>query len=153
MKMTNYDKDYLVVLLQQQRLLLPIDVVNMVISYAALQTVPDKELAFSGVLNFHGKGIGVYDLENLINTRMTTDITIDTPIILANVDGKEIGLIVQGVEDMQYLKAEQLQTPGDDMMPYVVGIYEDDNKTAWVLCLESLLNYPQNSQKKRGSNV
>ena len=144
MKMTKYDKDYLVVLLQKQRLLLPIDVVNMVIFYAALQTVPDKEPAFSGVLNFHGKAIGVYDLENLINTRMTTDVTIDTPIILANVDGKEIGLIVQRVEDMQHLKAEQLQTPGDDMMPYVVGIYEESNNTAWVLCLETLLNHQQN---------
>lgn len=134
---------YLLFYLEEQRVLLAIDSIKMVLPIAALQEVPDQSESFRGMLNFHGKGVPVYDLLQLTNIQKQINIHPDIPLVLGLSKNQEIGLLVSDVDDLIEIEASHLQTPSSDAMPYVKFIYETTDKNAWELDLNGLIDYHQ----------
>jgi len=146
------NQEYLILLLTGERVLLPISTVQLVLSLPMLQILPDQDPAFSGLLNYHGKGIAVYDLSQLINPSVSLKTTIDTPLILTHVSDFNMGILVTDVLGLATISSAVLQPPPSDAMSYVKALVENQNETAWVLDLEQLIIHHRLQLKHELSN-
>ena len=134
-------KHYINLLLEEQNVLLPIESMTMVLAFAALQKIPSSDIAFQGILNFHGKSLPVYDLLMLIDEKKQINITSDTQLLMSVVDSKEIGLIVSEAKELVAIETTSMQAPPLDAMPYVKFIYETQDTVAWGLDLVALTTF------------
>ncbi len=133
---------YVILSLHEQSVFLDISTVNMVLSLPALNKLPDQDPSFQGILNFHGRGIPIYDLLMLLDIgAKRLDIDVDTPVVLCHAEKKEIGLIVSKVHDLKSIDTGLLQPPPSDAMSYVKSIYEDTSGSAWVLDVTELVRH------------
>jgi chemotaxis signal transduction protein len=132
-------KQYLTLLLGKQHVFLPLHAINTVLAIPTLHKTPDCDVAFKGILNFHGKGLPVYDLLTLVCEKEEVAVDIDTPLLLVNANQHEIGLLVSEVGELITVDSTALQSPPADAMSYVKYLYETEQKCAWILDLDTLV--------------
>lgn len=136
-------KFYLELSINNQAVLLSLNQVEIVLPMAELQTVPDKNHLLQGVLNYHGTAIPVYDLAQLLELDKT-DTNINTPLLLVDVEGKQVGVFLKEVLDVLTIEENEIQTPSlANVKSFVSGIYETNEINAWRLDLNALFHYHQ----------
>lgn len=139
---------YLELNINEQRVLLALIHVEIVLPIVALQSVPDKNHLLKGVLNYHGKGVPVYDLAQLLDLDKTQT-NINSPLLLVKIEGKQVGLFLNEVLDVIEIEQSSIQHLSlSNMKSYVSGIYETTEHNAWRLNLEALFKYHHLSEDR-----
>lgn len=139
----NQRTDYLKLKLNEQILLLPLQNIRMVLPLPALQSLPDQDDSFEGMLNFHGTSVPVYSLFRLTEHEQPS-YNLDTPLLLCEVNNSLLGLLVSEVSTLLTVPNIDVQKPKlKKFLPYVTGIYEQEQWAAWILNLEKLVEQHQ----------
>lgn len=146
-------KFYLELSINDQAVLLSLNQVEIVLPMAELQSVPDKSHLLQGVLNYHGTAVPVYDLAQLLDLDKT-DTTINTPLLLLDINGKQVGVFLKEVLDVLTIEEDEMQSPSfANVQSFVNGIYEKNNVNAWRLDLNALFQYHNLQDEGSSANI
>jgi purine-binding chemotaxis protein CheW len=130
---------YLKINVAEQVLLINLKQTCLVLPLVELQKIPGNDPALEGILNYHGQALPVYCLAYLINAPQF-EYNLDTPLLLCKISSGLLGVIVSEVLDVVDLPNDMIQPPNvHQVMPYVDGIFEDEQWSAWLLNLEKLM--------------
>jgi purine-binding chemotaxis protein CheW len=136
--------------LDQQLYALPIEPIVQIIEMVTITPIPQIEGAVEGVINVRGTPVIVVNLRRHLGLP-TVRLQLRTPIILAQVGGRMVGLIVDQVIDMLSLSSDQVTRPDDFLpqelseMPLLQGLAHTPDGTVLLLDLEHLFQ-PQQVQ-------
>lgn len=140
---------YLKIRLNHQIILILLEHVHIVLPIAKLQTIPQNNAALAGILNFHGRGLPVYHLSELMN-EPKPDYDLNTPLLVCTLSDNLVGLLVSEVIEVIELRHDIIQKQPYTAEPYVMGLVEEKDLSAWLLDLESLLHHRFNIEKSHG---
>jgi purine-binding chemotaxis protein CheW len=93
---------------------LPAENVREVLSMVLITPLPDAPPWLTGVINLRGTVIPVIDLRIRIGVP-AAQIDLGTPILVADDNGRAIGLIADGIDQIIQVPASSIQAP-DDLM-------------------------------------
>jgi purine-binding chemotaxis protein CheW len=96
-----------------------IDVVREIIRMQAITPVPNAPDFIEGVTNLRGKICPVMDMRRRFGLALGR-ITADSRIVVIEIDGEDVGMIVDGVEEV-------LRLPGSSVEPAPLGEVESMN--------------------------
>ncbi|MGD9099239.1 MAG: chemotaxis protein CheW [Anaerolineae bacterium] len=136
--------------LDQQLYALPIEPIVQIIEMVTITPIPQIEGAVEGVINVRGTPVIVVNLRRHLGLP-PVHLQLRTPIILAQVGGRMVGLIVDQVIDMLSLSSGQITRPDDFLpqelseMPLLQGLAHTPDGTVLLLDLEHLFQ-PQQVQ-------
>ncbi len=89
---------------------IPSEQVRQIIRYARTTRVPAAPRAVHGVLNFRGDVVLVVDVSERLNLGRTA-LDLRTPVVVARIDGWQVGLVVERVLDVVTLDGASLTQP------------------------------------------
>lgn len=132
---------YLRVKVGDQLILLSLQVVKIILPLPSLHDVPHQTKGLQGILNYHGKSVPVYNLGVLIDVAKTP-FTVDTPLILCEIQTEVFGLMVSQVDEVLEISDKNIQCLNLANLPsFVKGTYEDASDSMWVLELAGLVEF------------
>jgi chemotaxis signal transduction protein len=143
--MLNFNKcsHFLRIKLKDQFILITLNQTHMVLPLMKLQSVPHSDPALEGIINYHGQPLPVYHLATLIH-ESKPHYDLDTPLLLASLSNGLAGFLVSEVTDILNLSGKEIILEKlNNTMPYVIGLLERDDWSAWVLDLEKLIQFHQ----------
>lgn len=132
-------QQYILFSLNKEQILISISSIQLVLLLPSLQSIPNQDPAFKGLLDFHGKSIPVYDLAKLINDQHFVDVTISTSVMICKTHSGLVALMVDDVVEVLQINDALLQNPEKDAMPFVKFIVEKESMMAWGLNLDTLV--------------
>lgn len=135
------DNQYMMLSLLEQNILLPIGYVVQIVPNATLSDIPHEAPAYRGTLNYHGRGLDIYDLCTLLNTTARLELSLENPILLVKVQEETIGLLVSAIEGIRSIADDQLQAATSASKPYVTHLFESVEYSAWVIDIEKLIQF------------
>src|SRR5581483_7665868 len=92
---------------------LPIQQIQEIIRYTAPRSIASADPSVRGVLSLRGRLIPVYDLAARLSA--TTEITVDSQIIIIDTGSETVGVIVDGVDEVLTIDDSQVEdAPGAD---------------------------------------
>lgn len=91
------------------RFCLNLEQITKVLPLVALQVVPQAPNYMKGMMNLAGEGVPVIDLAQRLGLTNTQPYSLNTPIILCNVEDKLAGLIVQEVRGVASVQLNGMQ--------------------------------------------
>jgi len=94
-----------------QRYALPVEHVIQVVEMLSITPLPAVPEIVVGVINYRGRVIPVVDMRRRL-CQPTRTYTLRTPILVAQIDGRATGLIVDAVSGVVGLQPEQVEIPG-----------------------------------------
>jgi purine-binding chemotaxis protein CheW len=100
----------LVFRLQAREYALPIELVSEVLRMVAITPVPDAPAWLPGVINLRGRVVLVMDLRARLGLPPLTP-SLNTPIIVAEADGRMVGLLADAVIEVLTLPDEAIEPP------------------------------------------
>ncbi len=104
-------RQVVVVTLGAEQYALPITQVQEIIRYTQPRSVASSDYALRGVFSLRGRIIPVYDLATRLG--VNTEIGEHTKIVIVETAAQTIGMIVDGVEEVLTIEADQLQAAPD----------------------------------------
>lgn len=129
-------------------LALQIDSVVQVIPMLKLVPLPQKHPVIEGFANIRGQLIPVIAVRQILGLPVLEP-QLNTPILLTFIQGQLIGLIVDEVNDVATLPAEQITRP-EALLPkniesvvVLLGVAYIDNQPVFLIDLDHLLNPAQ----------
>lgn len=143
---TKLESNYLKLRLNDQNILISLEEIHLVLPIAELHSIPNKDSAFAGILNYHGQALPVYHLSELIEVSKP-QYDLNTPLLIGSVSTGFLGLLVSEVIEVINISEEEIQI-SNKASPYVLGIIENETWSAWILDLKNLLEF--NSSKFEG---
>lgn len=122
--------------------------VESIIKMQPITIVPNTNSCIDGVTNLRGKVIPVVNLHTRMNIGERT-ITDDSRIVVVHFKDVLAGLLVDEVNAVQVIKAEQIEHPSGMVLSsvsaaYIQGIAKLDNQLVILLNLEEVLNFHNN---------
>jgi purine-binding chemotaxis protein CheW len=105
--------------LHQQTYALPIESIEQIILMVTTIPVPQANDAVEGVINVRSRAVPLVNLGHHFD-QSKVPLQLHTPIILAQIKGRMVGLIVDEVIDVLSLTAEQIARPAD-VLPEELG--------------------------------
>ena len=133
---------YLTFALDEEEYGLEILKVREIISMSEITSVPKTPEFVKGVINLRGKVIPVIDLR-LKFTVEEIPYTDETCIIVVNVDGVEMGIIVDHVSEVLDIVAGDIEDPpafgGNVDMDFILGMGKSDQRVTILLDIEKVL--------------
>lgn len=105
--------------LYQQIYALPIEPVVQIMEMVNIQPLPQATRSLAGVINVRGVAVPVINVRSHLGLPPTS-LQLHTPIILVQVDKRQVGLIVDEVIDVLSLLPDQV-TPLENLMPNRLG--------------------------------
>lgn len=136
-------KKYLFISVHNHNVLIDVRYIDCILQLPQLQPVPDQLPFFVGILNFHGTAIPVYDLALLLNFSEPIKQTLDTDLLVCCIDNMRFAFLFDQAVDLIEIENKNIQQPSNDIMPYVVGLYEQQHTSSWLLDLQKLLIHHQ----------
>lgn len=137
------EKQYVVFKLDEGEFGIDIMNVKEIIPYEDSINIPNTPKFIKGVINHRGSVIPIVNLKERFNMQ-TLEIGKDTRIIIINLDGKEIGFIVDAASETLRLSEDNIETApsmisGIDRK-YLIGMGKIDEKRLLILIdLEKIL--------------
>jgi purine-binding chemotaxis protein CheW len=101
--------------LADQSYALPIEPVVRIIDMVTIKPIPRVNHSVKGVINVHGQAVPVVDMRRHLELPQAP-YGLHTPIIIAQVGGRAVGLVVDQVTGVLQLPAKQVARP-NDMLP------------------------------------
>ena len=134
----------------EQRFAIPLQQVERVLRMVALIPVPEAPDVIAGLINIHGKVIPVINLRARLGlVSRCTDI--NDRILLIKTGDRNLGLIVENVEDVMSVTEDQIETPRGSLIksPLLQCLIRKADDIYLVLSAEKLDPENFNSQTKR----
>lgn len=120
-----------------------INVVREIIRMQSLTNVPETSSYVEGVFNLRGSVTPVIDLRKRLD--LTVDeVTTDTRIVVVDVKNQNIGVIVDGVDEVLRIKADSIEPTSSIITAtnsdYILGIAKLEDRLIILLDLENALS-------------
>ncbi|MDF1678281.1 MAG: chemotaxis protein CheW [Legionellaceae bacterium] len=133
-------QQYLQLSMGEQHILLLLTQVQIVLRLPGLHQVPNHTKGFEGILNYHGVSVPVYNLGSYVGIQHV-QLDLDTPLVLCQLAEGLVGFLVSDVEAVVTLKKNDMQVPRlSDLPDFVVGVYESEAGSMWVIQVEALID-------------
>ena len=104
----------------------PIELVLEIVRVPEITSVPDSPDYIEGVINLRGKIVSIIDLRKRFGETEIVNNDRKNRILVAEIDGKMIGLIVDSASEVLRLPASEVEPPpnvfNDDDLNYVTGV-------------------------------
>jgi purine-binding chemotaxis protein CheW len=104
----------------------PIELVLEIVRVPEITSVPDSPDYIEGVINLRGKIVSIIDLRKRFGETDIVNNDRKNRILVAEIDGKMIGLIVDSASEVLKLPASEVEPPpnvfSDDDLNYVTGV-------------------------------
>lgn len=140
---TDQRQDLVTFRLDQQAYALPITPVNRILEMVAITPVPQVRRPVVGVINLHGSTVPVVDMRQHFGLP-EVPWQLDPHIVLVQINGRQVGLIVDEVLDVLSLPGDQITPPANILpeelgeVPLLRGLAHTPNGTVLVLDLTHL---------------
>ena len=100
---------------------LPVENVQQIVEMVATTPLPAAPACIVGVIDFHGQVIPVADMRRHFN-QPVRPYTLRTPIVVSRLNGRSIGLVVDGVTGTVQLRPEQIKSASQIVIPCALTI-------------------------------
>jgi purine-binding chemotaxis protein CheW len=104
----------------------PIELVLEIVRVPEITSVPDSPDYIEGVINLRGKIVSIIDLRKRFGEHEIVNNDRKNRILVAEIDGKMIGLIVDAASEVLKLPASEVEPPpnvfSDEELNYVTGV-------------------------------
>ena len=116
--------------------------VHEIIRMKEITELPDSSEYFAGIVNRRGDIVSVVDLRKRFGLEEIIE-TDNTRIIVIDFQGKDVGLIVDGVSEVLHINEADIDDPPQSMVgikdDYLQGIVKVDEDIVIILDLDNLL--------------
>ena len=123
-----------------------IGTVREIIRMQDVTSVPHRPDYVSGVINLRGRITPVVDLRKRFNLP-ETEISRENRIVVVDIDGQDIGMIVDAVTEVLRISSDQIEPPSNMIAAggsdYIVGIAKLESQLVLLLDLERVLTSAQ----------
>lgn len=129
--------------LDQHTYALPVESIAQIIEMVTITPLPQVNYVLAGVIIVRGATVPVIDLRGVLGLASARR-ELHTPIVLVQIDGREVGLIVDAVLDVRAVEREQVVCPqnilpeGLGAAPLIEGLIRDQAGTVLLLDLAQL---------------
>ncbi|MGL4849669.1 MAG: chemotaxis protein CheW [Clostridium sp.] len=104
----------------------------------SITKVPNAPSHIKGLINLRGSIKSLVDINLLLNI---SNSSIQENIIILDIDGEEIGILVDTVEEVLSLNDDELRVfSGENKEDYIEGIIKYEDRLLTVIDIEKLLN-------------
>ncbi len=138
---------YLTFTLSELSYALPIGAVREINRVGGITPIPETPAYIAGVMNLRGKVIPVIDLRKRFGMNGTAN-TRQTCIIIVESDRGPAGLLVDSIQGVANLTAEQIQPRpalgGDANLTFVTGMGKAEKSVLILVDVERILAQPDN---------
>ena len=104
----------------------PIELVHEIVRVPEITSVPDSPDYIEGVINLRGKIVSIVDLRKRFGEREIVNNDRKNRILVAEIDGKMVGLIVDAASEVLKLPSSEVEPApnvfSDDDLNYVTGV-------------------------------
>jgi purine-binding chemotaxis protein CheW len=123
-----------------QRYALPIERVREIQQIVAFSEVPSGSAGVVGMVNLRGNVIPAVDMRRLVGLK-AREYTLETPMIIAEVQGEVLALLVDEVQDVFELPASCLQAPPalHELSASMIGVAPMGDSLIYVLDVDQLV--------------
>ncbi|MCB1305396.1 MAG: purine-binding chemotaxis protein CheW [Leptospiraceae bacterium] len=133
---------YLSFRLGNREFAVPVAVVIEMVAMQDFTELPEMPDFVIGVINLRGRIIPLFDMRIRFSLP-DVQYTDRTCVIIAEVQGKLVGLVVDAILDVEYIPGEEIRPApsfeGDEVSEFVEGIGKTDDRVRILLNLEDLL--------------
>jgi purine-binding chemotaxis protein CheW len=121
-----------------------ISLTKEIVTMRPITPIPETQEYVSGVMNLRGNLVPVLDLRRRLRAGSNSAAPqSETRIIIARLDGKQTGLIVDGASEVIHITEEMIEDPPDVISEigadYIAGIINVGNRFITLLDLEKAL--------------
>ena len=117
--------------------------VQEVLRYSDIAPVPGSPSYVLGIINLRGSVVTVIDTRSRFGL-MPADITDSTRVVIIESDKQVIGILVDSVAEVVYMKASEIEpTPNvgtDDSAKFIRGVCNRENELLILVDLDKLLS-------------
>jgi purine-binding chemotaxis protein CheW len=121
----------------------PIELVLEIVRVPEITSVPDSPDYIEGVINLRGKIVSIIDLRKRFGETEIVNNDRKNRILVAEIDGKMIGLIVDSASEVLKLPASEVEPPpnvfSDDDLNYVTGVGKLHGRLVILINLSKIL--------------
>lgn len=121
----------------------PIELVHEIVRVPEITSVPDSPDYIEGVINLRGKIVSIVDLRKRFKEREVVNNNRKNRILVAEIDGKMVGLIVDSASEVLKLPVSEVEpAPGvfsDDDLNYVTGVGKMSGRLIILIDLAKIL--------------
>lgn len=115
--------------------------VKEVLRYTEIAPVPGAPIYVLGIINLRGSVVTVIDASQRFGLN-TEEITDNTRIVIIEADGHEIGILVEAVSEVVYLKQSEIETApnvgNDESSKFIQGVCNRNNELLILVDLNKL---------------
>ncbi|HFB64260.1 MAG TPA: chemotaxis protein CheW [Aeromonadales bacterium] len=116
--------------------------VKEVLRYTEIAPVPGAPSYVLGIINLRGSVVTVIDTSQRFGLP-TAEITDNTRIVIIEAEGHEIGILVEAVSEVVYLKQSEIETApnvgNDESSKFIQGVCNRNNELLILVDLNKLL--------------
>ena len=116
--------------------------VQEVLRYTEIAPVPGAPAYVLGIINLRGNVVTVIDTRNRFGLP-STDVTDQSRIVIIEVDGHVIGILVDAVAEVVYLRQSEIETApnvgNDESAKFIQGVCNKNNELLILVELDKLL--------------
>ena len=122
-----------------------LDVMNIkeVLRYTEISPVPGAPSYVLGIINLRGNVVTVIDARTRFGLP-TEEATDDTRIVVIETDAETIGIMVDSVSEVIYLKESEIEPPpnvgSDEMSHYIKGVCNRDDTLIILINLHDMVS-------------
>ena len=117
--------------------------VQEVLRYSDIAPVPGAPSYVLGIINLRGSVVTVIDTRSRFGL-MPADITDSTRVVIIESDKQVIGILVDSVAEVVYMKASEIEAAPnvgtDDSAKFIRGVCNRENELLILVDLDQLLN-------------
>jgi len=116
--------------------------VREVLRYSEISPVPGAPSYVIGIINLRGNVVTVIDTRERFGLQ-TTELTDDTRIVILESDNQVVGILVDSVAEVVYLKASEIETApnvgNDESSRYIQGVCHKNDELLILIEIAKLL--------------
>lgn len=131
---------YVIFSLEDEEYGIPVDFVQEIILKQDITRIPKTLPYVAGMINLRGHIVPVMDSKKLFNISSAQKFLLEEKIMLLDLEKETVGLIVDKVNDVIYIKTSQIDPPPPNAnvkTEYIQGVGKYDNRLLVLLNPES----------------
>lgn len=137
--MTQAGEQYVVFTIDHSLYGIPIHEVSEIIRIQTVNWIPNSSEEWIGIIHLREKVIPVMSLHKVFSGT-EKELDAKTRIIIVHIGGKEIGIVVDEVDQVMFLPQQQISPPPHwSQNGWMTGVYHQQDTMIALLHLESLL--------------
>lgn len=123
--------------------------VQEVLRYSEIAPVPGAPSYVLGIINLRGNVVTVIDTRSRFGLS-SSDVTDNTRIVVIEVDGQVVGILVDAVAEVVYLRQSEIETTpnvgNDESAKFIQGVCHKNDELLILVDLEKMMTEEQWSE-------